>query len=96
MGDTHNWDCQKSQLNCIPYLQIFTEISIDVCTKIYKTYVRPLLEHAMVVWNPYFQKDIDFLKRAQRRFTKLPTTLKNTPYEDRLTILGLTTLKDRR
>ena len=65
--------------NSIVYLinKSFIEISTDMCIQIYKTYVRPLLEHAMVVWNPYLG------------YTKLSSSLRNKPYEDGLRILNL-------
>lgn len=63
---------------------------------LYKTYIRPILDFAAVVWCPYFVKDVDMLERAQRRATKLPCTLRNVTYEERLAALGLTTLAVRR
>lgn len=63
---------------------------------IYKTYVRPKLEYAHAVWSPYYAKDIEALERVQRRFTRIPTTLADTPYNERLAAFGLTTLKERR
>lgn len=84
--------------NSMTYLvrRAFADMTEEMCLKIYKAYVRPLLEHAVVVWSPYFQKDIELLERVQRRFTKLPRTLKCKPYPERLKALGLKTLYDRR
>ena len=63
---------------------------------LYKSIVRPHLEYAVQVWNPYYQKDIDLLERIQHRATKLIPNLRHKPYEERLECLGLTTLKTRR
>ncbi|CAH1114470.1 unnamed protein product [Psylliodes chrysocephalus] len=63
---------------------------------IYTTYIRPKIEFAQTVWDPYFVKDIELLERVQRRVTKIPPTLKNNEYCDRLAKLQLTSLKDRR
>ena len=58
--------------------------------------MRPYLNYAVIVWNPYFVKDIKLLARVKRRTTKLVKELKNLPYEIRLKKLELTTLEQRR
>ena len=62
---------------------------------IYKTLIRPRLEHAIQAWSPYLQKDIIKLEKVQRRATKLIPELAHLPYEDRLKELGLATLRER-
>lgn len=64
--------------------------------RLYKTYVRPLLEYAFQIWSPYFQKDKDLLEKVQRRATKMVVGLRDKPYEQRLAELGLSTLEQRR
>ena len=41
--------------------------------KLYTSYVRPLLEFAIPVWNPYLKGDIDILERAieQRKYPQV-------------------------
>ena len=84
--------------NTVLYMvrRCFKNISPKVLLRVYKAYVRPILEHAVVVWCPYFQKDIALLERVQRRATKIPSALKHLTYEERLKALGLTTLEERR
>jgi hypothetical protein len=48
------------------------------------------------IWNLYIIRDIDLLEKVQRRATKIPRQLRNLQYEDGLTELKLTTLKERR
>lgn len=84
--------------NTMIYLirRCFSNMTLELFLKAYKTYIRPILEHAVVVWCPYFKKDIDMLERVQRRATKVPPALRRLPYEDRLKALHLTTLEVRR
>ena len=76
--------------------KVFTNRSVEIMKKVYLTYVRPKLEYAHSVWNPYYAKDIEVLERVQRRFTKIPSLLRDKPYHERLRIFGLSTLKERR
>ncbi len=64
--------------------------------KLYLTYVRPHLEFAVQVWNPYLKKDIHLLEKVQRRASKIPSVMRNLNYEMRLSKWGLTTLEIRR
>jgi transcriptional regulator of acetoin/glycerol metabolism len=65
-------------------------------TTLYKTYVRPHLEYAVQAWNPWNASDIDLLERVQRRATRQIPGIGKKAYEERLKILGLTSLYERR
>jgi len=60
---------------------------------IYKEYIRPHLEYCIQAWSPSLVKDKLSLENVQRRATKLVYGLQNKSYEDKLRILGLTTLE---
>ncbi len=49
-----------------------------------------------MVWSPRLKKDIRKLERIQRAATKLPESLRDYTYEERLERLDLTTLERRR
>jgi hypothetical protein len=74
----------------------FTYMDKDIILPLYKTYIRPHLEYASVIWSPTYQKDIIAIEQVQRRATCLVPGLKHLSYEDRLRTLGLPTLMYRR
>lgn len=74
----------------------FRDHSVKMIAKLYKSYIRPKLEYAFAVWNPYYIKDIERLEKIQRRVTKIPPELQNLPYPERLARFQITTLKERR
>ena len=64
--------------------------------KIITTYIRPTLEYASVLWNPYEINDINKLERIQRAATRWVPELRDLSYEERLKALNLPSLKARR
>ena len=74
----------------------FAHLDMETFCLLYKALVRPHLEYACSVWNPYKKKLIEELENVQRRATKLVPGLSNLPYEERLKKLDLPTLKFRR
>ena len=70
----------------------FEYLDKDTFKKLYIALVRPHLEYANAVWNPYKKKDITTLENGQRRATKMVPGLGDKSYEDRLKDLKLPTL----
>nr|XP_047141038.1 uncharacterized protein LOC105848124 [Hydra vulgaris] len=75
--------------NSFEYLD---ELSLKL---LYKSLVRPHLEYGATVWSPFWKKDIDNLEIVQHRATRIES-LRGKSYEERLKILELPTLFDRR
>ena len=74
----------------------FSRLDVDSIKTLYKSFVRPILEYCMTVWNPLYQYQVNEIEKIQRRITKIPSAIKHLPYEDRLRKLNLTTLLYRR
>ena len=63
--------------------------------QLYKVFVRPHLEYAVQAWCPYTVKDIELMEKVQRRTIRQISNLRGS-YEEKLKLLNLTTLEDRR
>ncbi len=61
----------------------------NVVLPLYNSFVIHRLEYAAQFWSPYHAKDIAKLEDAQRRTTKMTPSLRNKPYEEKLSHLNL-------
>ena len=72
----------------------------NVMIAIYKALIRPHLEYCVQLWNPIAEHGnwslVLELEGVQRRFTRLIDEVGTLPYSQRLEILKLTTLAERR
>ena len=74
----------------------FTYLDKEMFLNLYKRLTMPHLEYASPVWSPLYKKDKITIENVQRRGTRLVKSLKGLPYQERLKVLGLPTLENRR
>ena len=74
----------------------FKHLDEDSLPVLYKAYIRPHMETCVQAWSPYYKRDIEVLEKIQRRTTELVPSLKQLPYEERLSRLNLMPLEERR
>ena len=77
-------------------LKTFQYKDARLVKELYCAFVRPHLEFAVSAWNPFLKEDIKILEKVQRRATRAIPQLKGKIYEERLELLEMTTLEDRR
>ena len=72
--------------------------SVTIKERAYKAYIRPLLEYAATVWDPYTQKAIDRIEAVQRRAARFVTNCyhQTTSANNIIQSLGWPSLKERR
>ncbi|KAJ3650051.1 hypothetical protein Zmor_021761 [Zophobas morio] len=64
--------------------------------KLYKSFVRPILEFANAVWTPILQRNILLLEFVQQRAIRVPFGRTRPQYFERLSLMNLTSLTQRR
>jgi hypothetical protein len=77
-------------------LRAFNFCDNEVLINLFKTYVRPHLEYASVVFSPRHLYLTDLLENVQRHFTKRLAGLSNISYSDRLLKCNIESLETRR
>ena len=68
----------------------------DIVTKLFKSLIRPILEHGNLTWGPHYVADQQAVEGVQQRATKLISSISHCPYPERLRILNLPSLNYRR
>jgi len=70
--------------------------SREIIFRLYKSLLRPHLEYCIQTWRSHLVKDIELLKKVQKRATRMIGVCAGKTNEERLKIVRLTTLECRR
>ena len=68
----------------------------ELILPLYKSIVRPHLEHAVQFWSPHLRRDINKIEKIQRRATKIIPEIRNHSYHQLIQDLDLISLVQRR
>ena len=91
-----NTKVNKAKSMCGLLIRTITYKSKDIMIPLYKALIRPIIEYANPVWNPYTRKYIDLIEDIQHYFTRCIIGMNNQSYESRLKKLKLPSLEFRR
>ena len=87
---------KKAQKMLVLIRLSFKLLDVHVLSRLYKSFVRPLLEYCATAWCPYYLRDISALEKVQRRATRMIPSLRQFSYIERLRHFSMTTLSTRR
>ena len=68
----------------------------DCLIRLYKTYIRPILEYNSPIWSPHLLQDIDRIENVQRSFLRRLSGYEDLSYSERLREANLDSLELRR
>ena len=74
---------------CAFILCNFASRNASFMSRIFVTYIRPLLEYASQLWSPFTIDFINRIERVQRMFTKRIRSISHMTYDERLAHLNL-------
>ena len=78
------------------YRQFYNNSSSATLKQLYLSLVRPHLEYASQLWDPYIQSDMDKLEAVQKFALKLVSHRWDTSYEELLRLVDVPMLGERR
>ena len=88
----HSISMKSKKLLGLLYRQFYKYSSNKALLTLYMSLIRPHLEYASPVWNPYRVKDIKLLESVQKMALKICTKCWSESYENNLASLSLPTL----
>ena len=83
------------KLLCMFYRIFYSNSTSSTMLKLYKSFIRPNLEYAAVLWDVYHSKDVAILENVQKFALRICTKSWNTSYEGLLSASSLPKLSLR-
>ncbi len=95
--DRHIDKITGERMNLLKRIRMaFSYLDEGMIKKLLISMIRPRLEYVAVVWSPHTKRNIIKLERVQRAVTKMVPELSKSTYEERLKMLEIPTLENRR
>ena len=88
--------CKAKQILGMLYRQFYNNSSPETLRQLYLSLVRPHLEYACQLWDPYSQSDINQLESVQKFALKLVSRRWDAGYEELTNLVDLPQLRRRR
>jgi ribonuclease P/MRP protein subunit RPP40 len=95
--------CTKAYKRWFMFFKFFKTTNPKILVRLYKTYIRPVLEFGTQIFNSNIHKNCKKLEQVQHRITKMiikrcfqNKSTQGAPYHERLALLDLQTLETRR
>ena len=96
MSKTYRDTSEKSQPKLGIIRRTLSYIDKEMYLILYKSLVRPHIEHGSNVWSVIYKKGAKQIENVQRRATRILPILRNLTYSKRLKHLGLPSLEYKR
>jgi len=88
--------CNKARRKASIILNCFKSKNKNILFKAFVAFVRPLLDSCSNLWCPFRKSEIDLIESVQKRFTKRLSGIKESQYSNRLKLLKIESLEQRR
>ena len=89
--------CNKTRkLIGVLYRSFYKHSTAGTLLKLYSSFIRPHLEYATAVWDPFLKKDVELLEDVQRFGLRMCTKTWSSDYGELLVQSNLLTLQARR
>ena len=76
--------------------KLFSLKSQKSVVRLYKSFVRPILEYSCLIWDPHTIGYVNKIERVQKRMCRMIPALRHLPYRKQLAHLKLLSLQARR
>ena len=76
--------------------KVFSNKSLKATLRLYKSFVRPILEFSSLIWNPYTNCLNNKIENVQRRLCRMFPAIRQKNYKEQLSFLALYSLQARR